>query len=231
MAAVIRQIRLEGLCLRFTGSPHGPGHIYHAVPQAAQDRRIGFYCRCLAELLRQHPQDLPAGQGLGCDLVQRGAAAFTAAASILLSAVLMGVISGYAAAAVPILMVMMSACFARAIGQRPVQHGQDGRFGTAAYAAENIDPGLFQGASGAAADASADHGINTAVSQEARQSFVSLSVGIDDHGRQDPVIVCLKDLELFRFSEVLENLSVIISYRYLHCALFPLLPDSFTQLF
>jgi hypothetical protein len=45
---------------------------------------------------------------------------------------------------------------------------------------------------------------------------MALSVSIDDYGRQDPVIVSLKNLELFRFSEMLENLSVIIGYRYFH---------------
>ena len=85
-----------------------------------------------------------------------------------------------------------------------------------------------KGCARAAADAAADQGVNTVFRQKSCQCAVAASVGIHDRGACDLLIFDGIDLKLFCVSEMLEYVSVFVSYCnfhifYLLIKIFPIL--------
>ena len=95
--------------------------------------------------------------------------------------------------------------------------GTDGIIGRSGHTAEQLYPGLIQGHLCTAPDAAADQYFYIRVGQILCKGAVPLTV-CTDH-----LFICylsvfdIIDLELFRVSEMLEHISVIICYGYSHC--------------
>ena len=77
-----------------------------------------------------------------------------------------------------------------------IDEGVDRVIGKTSAAAEEFDACLAQGILGAAADAAADEGIDIIVEEEAGQSAVSLSHGIDDEFFYDGAVFDVINFEL-----------------------------------
>ena len=81
-----------------------------------------------------------------------------------------------------------------------------------------LDPGSRQGCLGAAADAAAQEHLHLGVGQKSGQRAVSLAIGVHHLGGHHLAVPDVVELELPAMAEMLENLSVFISYRNLHVA-------------
>ena len=84
------------------------------------------------------------------------------------------------------------------------------------YAAVELDARLGQRVLRAHADAAADQDIHLRGFQEACQRAMPTAVGRHDLFLNDFTVLHIIKLELLRVTEVLENLSVLISYRNSH---------------
>src|SRR5699024_6521455 len=78
------------------------------------------------------------------------------------------------------------------------------------------DSGLSQSISGASADSSADQYFCSHILQKSCQGTMSLSIGIHDLRGNNFPLFCFIDLKMLRMTEMLKNLSLVISYRYFH---------------
>ena len=94
-----------------------------------------------------------------------------------------------------------------AFGQRPGR-----RVRGTAHAAVELDPGLGQRALRAHADPAADQRVRLRGLQKAGQRAVTAAAGGHDLFRDDPAVLRVVELELLRVAEMLEDLSVFVSY-------------------
>ena len=83
--------------------------------------------------------------------------------------------------------------------------------GIAVDAAVELDAGLVQRSTGAAADAAADQGVNLVDGQVTGQSAVAGTGNAEDLGIDDGAVLDLVELELGGVAEVGEDLFVLIS--------------------
>ena len=90
------------------------------------------------------------------------------------------------------------------------------RVSTAADTAKELDACCCQGHLGATTDATADQHICIQIFQNAGQSAVAAAVGVDDLGSDDLAVCHIIDLKLLGVTEMLENLTVVVSYRDSH---------------
>lgn len=82
----------------------------------------------------------------------------------------------------------------------------------AGNAAEKLDAGLHKHALRTAADAAADYGIYIVAAQETGQGAMAASCGVCYLFVHDLCSFNVVELELFRMSEMLKNVSVFVSY-------------------
>ena len=84
------------------------------------------------------------------------------------------------------------------------------------HATVELYPGLGQGGLRTHADPAADQGVGLRGFQETGQRAVAAAVGGYDLLRYDFAVLHVVELELLRVAEMLEDLSVFISYRNSH---------------
>jgi hypothetical protein len=116
-------------------------------------------------------------------------------------------------------MVMMAAAGVGIEVQFPCQKCRHCLIGITADTAVNSNIRLFQSDSCTTADATADQGIDTLLFQKACQRTVAASVGINHRTGYHSTVFYLENLEACAVSEMLEYLTVFISYCNFHCNL------------
>ena len=115
--------------------------------------------------------------------------------------------------------VMMAVVVTSGIGiilQRAVCKSLCCRVGRTGNPAVKPNPCFGQRSLSAHADAAANQRIRLRGFQKAGQRTVAAAVGGNDLFRDDPAALHVIELELFRVAEMLEDLSVFISYRNSH---------------
>jgi len=122
-------------------------------------------------------------------------------------------------AAAAIVVVMLAVMIALDMGvkvQLSCQKRFHCRVSIAGDTAVQLNISRRQGHLSAAADSAADQNIGVQGVQHAGQSAVAAAVGIHHFGGNDLALCYVIDLELLRVAKVLENFTVIISYRDSH---------------
>ena len=132
--------------------------------------------------------------------------------------------------AIPVFMVMVVviAMGVRVVSKRSLRERLCRLVRASLHAGVELDADVGQRHLRAHADAAANQRVDLGRLQESRQRAVPASVGINDLLSRDFSVFYIVQLELFRMSEVLKNLSVVISNRDSHCHasfLHNILPD------
>ena len=122
-------------------------------------------------------------------------------------------------------MTVVTALYIRIIGQSACQIGLHLRVRISAGSAEQLNPGVGQGISRAASDATADQHVHTVLLQKSRQRAVAAAGGIHHPGGGYPAVFHLVKLKLLCVSEMLEHFSVIIR----HCNNHKIVPFLFIR--
>ena len=107
--------------------------------------------------------------------------------------------------------VVVGAAGVGIVAQLTGQQGVDSIIGIAVDAAVELDAGLVQRSTGAAADAAADQGVNLVDGQVTGQCAVAGTGNTEDLGIDDGAVLDLVELELGGVAEVGEDLFVLIS--------------------
>ena len=118
------------------------------------------------------------------------------------------------------LTVVMAVVVAFGIGiilQRTLCQSLCGRIGRTGNPAVELDPRLSQRILCPHADAAADQCVRLRCFQEAGQCAVPAAVGWHDLLRDNYTVLHIVELELLRVTEMLEDLSVFVSYCDSHC--------------
>jgi len=124
-----------------------------------------------------------------------------------------------AAAGVTCVMVMVTVVIALNIGVVEQLAGNkclNRGIRTAGNTAEQTDTGCCQGCLGTAADAAANQHIRIQGVQHTSQGTVAAAIGADHLRGYNAAIPDFVDLKKFGVAKVLENLTVVISYRNSH---------------
>ena len=116
-------------------------------------------------------------------------------------------------------MIVVRAAYIRIVVQAVVQERSDRIVRAARYAAKQLNAGLSKSVLSAAADSTADQHIHVVGSEPSAESAVSGAFSRQDFRIDDTATVYFIQLEFFRMTEVLKDLTVIVRYRYVHSIL------------
>ena len=116
-------------------------------------------------------------------------------------------------------MIVVRAAYIRIVVQAVIQERSDRFICAARYAAEQLNAGLSESILGSSADTAADQDVHVVSSEPSAKSAVSGAFSRQDFRVDDIPSVNFIQLEFFRMSEVLKDLTVIVRYCYVHSIL------------
>ena len=121
---------------------------------------------------------------------------------------------GMAAAGVAAAVAFAAVVFAVNVGviaERSRKQGRNSFIGAAGYAAVEQNAGFLQRGARTAADAAADEHVDMQAAEKGRERLMTAVERFDFHGGDDAPVLCFVELETIGLTEMLKNVSVIVS--------------------